>query len=95
MAITHLSALRTNQMGKIALDGLNPTSVTFPDFTALEGAVLTLQNGVAPGLGTSVLTYTISGNTLNIFAWKPTSLTDPTLIASTGIETVSYLVWGS
>ncbi len=94
MAVTHLSALKTNQMGTVALDGSNPTTVTFPDFTALEGAVLTLKGSSAPGDNTSVLTYDISGNVLSIYAWKNTGGTDPTLVASTGTEMVAYLVWG-
>lgn len=95
MGITHFSALKTNQMGTIALDGSNPTTVTFEDFTTLEGAILTLKGNSAPGVGTSLLTYAISGNILSIYAWKVTSNADPTLVASTGTETVSYLVWGS
>lgn len=80
--------------GEVALDGSNPTPVT-TGLTTITGAVITLKESTAPGVGTSVFSYTTSGGTLSIYAWKPTSNADPTLIASTGTETVGYVVTGT
>ena len=90
--------------GEVALDGSNPTTVNLPNFHAAITAVsVSLKGSSAPGVGTSVLTYDYTAesgvgtggtSTLDIYAWKPTDATDPTLIASTGTETVSYVVSG-
>ena len=79
--------------GETTLDGSNPTAVS-TGLSTITGVTLTISNGSAPGVGTSVLTYTVSGGTLSIFAFKPTSSSNPTLVASTGTETVSYPVVG-
>lgn len=80
--------------GVIALDGSNPTAVT-TGLTAITAAVVTLESSSAPGDNTSVLTVAVSGGTLSIYAWKNTSGTDPTLVASTGTENVHWMVVGS
>lgn len=101
----HLSGIRTDLQainttlggivaGTVALDGSNPTSVA-TGLSSISSVTLTIQGSAAPGLSTSVLTYTVSGGTLNIYAWKPTGALDPTLIASTGTETVAYVVRGA
>jgi hypothetical protein len=79
--------------GEVALDGTNPTPVT-TGLKSISAVHLALTFITAPGVGTSVLTYGISDGTLNIYAWKPTSNSNPTLIASTGTEVVSYIVIG-
>lgn len=82
--------------GEIALDGSNPTPVQTP-FKTILGVALALKGTSAPGDNTSVLTYdapAASPGLVNIYAWKNTSGTDPTLVASTGTETVSYVVMG-
>lgn len=79
--------------GEVALDGSNPTPVTLP-FSNVDSVALTLKGGTAPGDNTSILTYAVVGNVLNIYAWKNTGGTDPTLVASTGTETVSFQVVG-
>lgn len=82
--------------GTIALDGTNPTPVT-TGLTTVLAAVVALEGAVTPGVGTSVLTVDPSGyatGVLNIYAWKVTSNANPTLIASTGTETVDWLAWG-
>jgi hypothetical protein len=48
-----------------------------------------------PGDNTAVLTYEVSGGTVHVYAWKNTGGTDPTFVASTGTETVSYVIVGS
>lgn len=83
--------------GEVALDGSNPTPVVTP-FNTVTSVALTLGGSSAPGVGTSVLTYAKSTDpgvkTVNIYAWKPTSNSNPTLIASAGTETVSYEITG-
>lgn len=81
-------------MGEVALDGSNPTPVT-TGLTTIVAVCVTLKGSAAPGDSTSVVTYDTSGGTLNLYGWKNTGGTDPTLVASTGTETVSYLVLGS
>lgn len=79
--------------GVVALDGSNPTPVT-TGLTTILAASATLEGAVAPGDNTSVLTVAISGGTLSIYAWKNTSGTDPTLVASTGTENVHWVAYG-
>lgn len=79
--------------GEVALDGTNPTPVA-TGLKSISAVYLALEGSSAPGVGTSVLTYAISDGTLNIYAWKVTSTSVTTLIASTGTETVSYIVIG-
>ena len=80
--------------GEIALDGSNPTTVTVPGWTAITGVAVSLSNASAPGVGTSILTYATSANVVSIYAWKVTSSSDTTLVASTGTETVGYVLTG-
>lgn len=78
-----------------ALDGSNPTPVT-PGLTTIVGCSLTLYGASAPGLGTSVLTFTNAGtNLVNVYGWKPTGAGDTTLIASTGTDQFSVTCWGT
>lgn len=76
-----------------ALDGSNPTDATFnlADGESIKAVYVSLKNGSAPGVGTSVLTYDVSDETVSVYAWKPTSSGDATLIASTGTETHSVI----
>lgn len=106
MGTTNLSALAVDSLsiggtsmpkivaGEIALDGSNPTAVA-TGLTSITGAALTIKSSSAPGVGTTTVTYSTSGGTLNIYGWKPTSNADPTLIASTGTETIGYVVTGT
>jgi NAD(P)-dependent dehydrogenase (short-subunit alcohol dehydrogenase family) len=80
--------------GETALDGSNPTPVA-TGLTTIVAATLSLKGSGAPGVGTSALTYDTSGGTLNIYAWKVTSNANPTLIASTGTETVGWFAVGT
>ena len=80
--------------GEIALDGSNPTPVT-TGLTTIVSAAVALKGTSAPGVGTSIVTYGVSGGTLNIYAWKPTGSGDCTLIASTGTETVGWVAIGT
>ena len=80
--------------GEVALDAANPT-VLQTGLRAVASVTLTVKANATPGLNTSILTYEVVGGLVNVFAWKPTSATNPTLIASTGTETISYVIVGS
>lgn len=80
--------------GETALDGSNPTPVV-TGLTTVTGFVATLKGSAAPGVGTTTLTYTSSGGTVSVYAWKPTSNADPTLVASTGTETFGWAAIGT
>ncbi len=80
--------------GETALDGSNPTPVV-TGLTTVTGFAATLAGSSAPGVGTTTLTHVISSGTVNVYAWKPTSNADPTLIASTGTETFGWIAIGT
>ena len=80
--------------GTGTLDGSNPTPITHGLGTCLS-FVAQLIGTAAPGLGTAVLTANISGASANVYAWKPTSNSDPTLVASTGTETFYWIAIGT
>lgn len=77
---------------EVALDGSNPT-VIVTGFEKIEAVHLTLQGATTPGDGTRVLTYAIDGGTVNVYAWK-SATDDPTLEASGGTDTFSYIIVG-
>lgn len=80
--------------GSVALTGTNPTAVT-TGLSSIDYAQVSLRGTSAPGVGTSILTFGVSGGTLNVYAWKPTSSANPTLIASTGTETFDWYAVGT
>lgn len=80
--------------GITALDGTNPTPIT-TGLTAVLGFSCALEGSSTPGVGTSVLTYSISGGTVNLYAWKVTNSSTTTLIASTGTENVAWVAVGT
>lgn len=82
--------------GAAALDGSNPTPIA-TGLTTIVAAVVQLRGTAAPGDNTSVLTtdFTGSDGTLNVYAWKNTSGSDPTLVASTGTETFDWIAIGT
>jgi hypothetical protein len=80
--------------GETALDGSNPTPVV-TGLSTVTGFSATLKGSAAPGVGTTTLTYTASAGTVSVYAWKPTSNSDPTLIASTGTETFGWTAIGT
>lgn len=63
-------------------------------FRTVDSVQLTLNTGSAPGVGTSTLTWTVTGNVVTVFQWKPTSSANPTLIASTDTVNFSYSITG-
>lgn len=80
--------------GETALDGSNPTPVA-TGLTTVVSFVAMLKGTATPGVSTSILTYDISGATVNVYAWKVTSSADATLIASTGTETFAWIAVGT
>ena len=82
------------EMGTIALAG-NPTSVTTN--VDIQGAMVCLNTKTALGDLTHAVSYfveTATRNQLDIYGWKPISGTDPTLVAATDTEPVTWIVWG-
>lgn len=80
--------------GETALDGSNPTAIA-TGLSLVGGFSATLKGSAAPGVGTSVVTYTSSGGTVSVYAWKVTATGDCTLIASTGTETIGWTAVGA
>lgn len=80
--------------GETALDGTNPTPVT-TSLTTIVSCTLTVKIATSTGVDTSMLTYGTSSGTLNMYAWKPTSSSDTTLVASTGTQTVGWICVGT
>lgn len=78
----------------VALDGSNPTSVAH-GLTTCASACAQLVGSAAPGDNTSVLTCVITGANIDVYAWKNTGGTDPTLVASTGTETFNWIAAGT
>lgn len=81
-------------VGTVTLDGTNPTPVDLSSIlSAIDAAVVSMDGSVAPGLDPALITSAISGQTLNIYAWKMTnSSTDSTLIASTDSSRVVHYI---
>lgn len=73
---------------------ITATATAATGLTTLLGCTLSVKIGTAPGVTTSVATYTSSGGTLNLFAWQPTSNANPTLIAATTPGTVGWVCVG-
>lgn len=75
--------------GEATLDGSNPTSVVTGLSTVLY-ATVSLKSTSAPGDDPSWVSYGLNATpgTLDIYAWKNTGGTDPTLVASTNSSAV-------
>lgn len=82
--------------GEVTLDGSNPTPVA-TGLNKVLSATVSLKQATAPGDDPSWLSVDYSGTdgTLNVYAWKNTGGTDPTLVASTNNSAVvSWIAWG-
>lgn len=80
--------------GTVTLDGTNPTPVT-TGLTTVASAVACIKTATAPGDDPNLVTVDYSGGTLNIYAWKNTGGTDPTLVASTDSSaTIDWIAVG-
>lgn len=94
LATTGVAAGYKIARGESALDGSNPTPVT-TGLTTCIAFVAMLKGAVAPGVGTSVITSVISSGDANVYGWKPTSNSDPTLVASTGTDGFYWIAIGT
>lgn len=82
------------ERGSVTFTG--STTITVPGpMRTITAAFVEQVIGTAPGLGPSVFTVTFTNNQLSIFAWQPTSSTNPTLEAGTTAATVDWMVFGS
>lgn len=82
--------------GTVTLDGGNPTTVA-TGLTIVTGAVVSLKAAATPGDDPSWLSHSYSGTdgNLDIYAYKNTGGTDPTLVASTNnTATVDWVAFG-
>ena len=81
---------------KIASGPLTVTgtgTVTVTGFGAITAVQATLgQNAAATG---SIVTATFSGLTATFAVWEPTSVTNPTPVASSTATVVNYLITGN
>lgn len=82
--------------GTVQLDGSNPTPINLSAYLSLvEAYSIEHNSAVAPGDDPTYFTGAISGATLNVYAWKNTGGTDPTLVASTdNATTLSFMIVG-
>jgi hypothetical protein len=80
--------------GEAVLDGSNPTPIT-TGLTTCIAAIACLKGSAAPGDNTSVLTTVIGTADFDVYAWKNTGGTDPTLVASTGTEGFYWIAIGT
>lgn len=81
--------------GETALDGSNPTPVA-TGLTTVVSFVATIKKATALGTALTQLTADIStGGTVNVYAWKVTSSSDTTLIASTSTESFYWVAVGT
>lgn len=85
--------------GVATLDGSNPTSVT-TGLATVVSATVALKSSTAPGDDPSWFSVDFGGGVtagqLDIYAWKNTGGTDPTLVASTNSSAVvSWIAIGT
>ena len=86
------------ERGIVTFTGSTTITVS-PPMRQIIMADITQVIGTSPGLGPSTFTYTIgtgaNTNQFTIFAWQPTSATNPTLVAGTTSVTVAWNVIGN
>lgn len=93
-AVAGVAAAYKIARGESVLDASNPTPIA-SGLATIVSVVATLKGSAAPGVGTCLITAVISGTTINFYAWKPTSNSDPTLVASTGTESFYWTAIGT
>jgi hypothetical protein len=70
--------------GTVTLDGSNPTPVALIGFLeSVSAGTVSIEGSGALGDDPNQVTSAVSGTTLNVYAWKNNSTTDPTYVAST------------
>lgn len=82
--------------GTVTLDGANPSSVA-TGLTALTSCSVFGQRSTTPGITfvTFTMLLTATAGQLDVYAWAPTSATDPTLVASTARDALYYQCVGT
>lgn len=64
------------------------------EFATIDAVVISQKIATAPGDNSTNFTYGVSNNVVTIYAWKPTSGSDPTLVAGTTETNVGYVIIG-
>ena len=87
---------KTVVYGTVTLDGVNPTPIDLSgELLNIDWAQVSFERTDAPVLDPVLVTHAISGQTVNVYAWKHTSNSNPTLLASTdSSEEVSFMAVG-
>jgi hypothetical protein len=85
--------------GEVTLDGSNPTPIT-TGLATVVACTVSLKSSSAPGDDPSWLSVDYAGGVtagaVNLYAWKNTGGTDPTLVASTNSSAVvSWIAVGT
>ncbi len=83
-------------IGNVTLDGGNPTPIGLSAYlSVIDAAVVSIEGSGALGDDPNAVTSTISGTTVNVYAWKNVSGTDPTYTASSdNSRLVNFIVFG-
>lgn len=63
-------------------------------FAQIDHVSITQVTDTAPGVTTTTYTYDVTGSVVTIYAWKPTSTSNPSLVAATDASVVSYEIIG-
>ncbi len=84
-------------VGTVTLDGANPTPIDLSAYMkAVTWAMVAWETDTAQAVDPTTVTHTLSGQTVNVHAWKVTSNSNPTLIASTNNSNeVSFIAFGT
>jgi len=69
--------------GTVVLDGDNPTPIDLSAYGAqCLGGIVSIRSVDALGDGTTAVTCSASGATLNVYGWTTADGADPTMVAS-------------
>lgn len=87
-------------VGTVVLDGGNPTPIELSGYLAsVDMAVVSMDGSVAPGADPVVITSSVTGTLVNVYAWKATTAGaggNADLIASTNnARLVSFFAIGT
>ena len=65
--------------GTVQLDSSNPTPIPLAgEVTAITSAVVNMEGSADPDDDPHIITSAVSGTTVNVYAWKNASTSDPT-----------------
>ncbi len=87
---------KTVVYGTVTLDGSNPTPIDLSaNLLNIDWAQVSFERTDAPALDPALVTHAISGQTVNVYAWKPTGAGDTTLVASgDSSEEIAFMAVG-